>query len=435
MTSPTYETIPNPPAEGAPYYTPAQSPIAGTYLPSIDTNSSEPDTKNQPKLFTPITLRSLTLPNRLFLAPLCQYSSSPSPTILSGHATDWHLTHLGGITQRGPGLSIIEATAVSKIGRITPNDLGLWEDSQINPLKRITDFAHSQGQKIAIQLAHSGRKGSAVAPWLSSNAMAVESVGGWPNDIVAPSAVPFEEGVNAIPRELSLEDIEVLKGDWAAAAERAVRAGFDAIEIHAAHGYLLHQFLSPMANKRTDIYGGGSEGRTRLVLEIVDDIRRVIPESMPLLVRISATDWFEFSDDPALKQEFEESWTVSQSIELVKLLSAHGVDLVDVSSGGIHAKSAIAIKPGPAYQVHFAQDIKKAVGDAILISAVGGIKTGIVAEEVLQSGIDAVQAGRWFQQNPGLVRAFAEELGVKVRMATQIDWSFEGRGKRRQGKQ
>ncbi|KAE8366452.1 hypothetical protein BDV27DRAFT_92226 [Aspergillus caelatus] len=403
----TYKIIDNIAAEGVSYYTPAQDPPAGTQL------------EGSVKLFSPITIRGVTFPNRLFLAPLCQYSAK------DGYATDWHLTHLGGIIQRGPGLAIMEATAVQKVGRITPQDLGLYEDGQIEPLRRITEFAHSQNQKIAIQLAHSGRKGSAVAPWLSSNAMAVKEVGGWPDEIVAPSAIPQEEGINTVPKALTRADIEVLKQDFAEAARRAVDANFDAIEIHAAHGYLLHQFLSPVSNKRNDEYGGSFENRVRLLLEIVDGIRAIIPATMPLLVRISATDWFEFG----LEDEFPESWTVNQSVQLAPLLADHGVDLVDVSSGGIHAKSAIAIKPTPAYQVHFAQEIKHAVGDKLLISAVGGIKTGALAEQVLQSGIDAVQAGRWFQQNPGLVRAFANELNVKVRMATQIDWSFEGRGK------
>ncbi|XRM37486.1 NADH-dependent flavin oxidoreductase [Aspergillus tubingensis] len=409
---PTTQTpIDNPPAQGISYYTPAQTPPAGTQL------------EGTTKLFTPLTIRSLTLPNRLFLAPLCQYSAK------DGYATDWHLTHLGGILQRGPGLAIMESTAVQKIGRITPQDLGLYEDGQIEPLRRITEFAHSQSQKIAIQLAHAGRKASAVAPWLSVNAMAVKEVGGWPDEIVGPSAIAHEDGVNTVPRALSGEEIEELVKDFAGAAKRAVRAGFDAIEVHAAHGYLLHQFLSPVSNRRTDRYGGSFENRIRLLLEVCDAIRGVIPDTMPLLVRISATDWFEF--DEGLKKEFPESWTVEQSVRLAPILADHGVDLVDVSSGGIHSKSAIAIRSGPAYQVHLAHEVKKAVGDRLLVTAVGGIKTGKLAEEVMQSGIDAVLAGRWFQQNPGLVRAFANELGVKVRMATQIDWSFEGRGKGR----
>jgi len=405
----TYEIVDNIAAEGVPYYTPAQEPPAGTL------------TSGSTKLFTPITIRGVTFPNRLFLAPLCQYSAK------DGYATDWHLTHLGGILQRGPGLSMVEATAVQDHGRITPQDVGLWGDGQIEPLKRITTFAHSQSQKIGIQLSHAGRKASCVAPWLSINAVAAKEVGGWPDSIIAPSAIPQENGVNPVPKAFTKEEIEQLKKDYVEASKRAIRAGFDVIEIHAAHGYLLHQFLSPIANQRTDEYGGSFENRIRIVLEIVELIRGSIPETTPLLVRVSATDWFEF--DSKFKDEFPESWTVEQTCQLAKLLPQHGVDLVDVSSGGIHPKSAIAIKAGPAYQVDLARQVKKAVGDSLLVSAVGGIKTGHLAEEALKSGIDVVRAGRWFQQNPGLVRAFAIELGVEVKMANQIDWSFKGRGK------
>ncbi|KAM0386928.1 NADPH dehydrogenase afvA [Fusarium culmorum] len=404
-----YEIIDNIAAEGAPYYTPAQDPPAGT------------QTSGSTKVFTPITIRGVTFPNRLFLAPLCQYSAK------DGYATDWHLTHLGGIIQRGPGLSMVEATAVQNHGRITPQDVGLWEDGQIEPLKRITTFAHSQSQKIGIQLSHAGRKASCVSPWLSINAVAAKEVGGWPDNVVAPSAIAQEAGVNPVPKAFTNADIEELKNDFLAAAKRAIRAGFDVIEIHAAHGYLLHQFLSPVSNQRTDEYGGSFENRIRVVLEIIDLIRADIPETTPILVRVSATDWFEY--DAQFKNEFPESWTVEQTCKLAQILPKHGVDLVDVSSGGIHPKSAIAIKAGPAYQVDLAKQVKKAVGDSVLVSAVGGIKTGHLAEEVLQSGIDVVRAGRWFQQNPGLVRAFANELGVEVKMANQIDWSFKGRGK------
>ncbi|KAM0415870.1 hypothetical protein ACHAPT_013181 [Fusarium lateritium] len=404
------ERIENVPAKGISYYTPAQDPPAGTQL----TGST--------KLFTPITIRGVTFQNRLFLSPLCQYSAD------NGYATDWHLTHLGGIIQRGPGLSSVEMTAVQRLGRSTPEDLGIWEDGHIEQLKRIVEFAHSQSQKIAIQLGHAGRKGSGVSPWLAPNGVSVKEVGGWPDEIVGPSAIPQVEGVNPTPKALTEEEIEELKTAYVEAAQRAVKAGFDVIAIHSAHGYLLHQFLSPVSNHRTDAYGGSFENRTRLLLEIVERIRAVIPETIPIFVRISATDWFEF--DEALKQEFPESWTVEQSAKLSSLLADQGVDLIDVSSGGIHAKSAIAIRPGPGYQVHLAQEIKKAVGDKLLVSAVGGIKTGTLAEEVLQSGIDVVMAGRWFQQNPGLVDAFARELDVEVKMANQIGWGFRGRGKK-----
>lgn len=404
------QIIDNVAAKAISYYTPAQDPPAGTQL------------EGSTKVFSPITIRGVTFPNRLFLSPLCQYSAQ------DGYATDWHVTHIGGIVQRGPGLSFMEASAVQAIGRITPQDLGIYEDGHVEPLKRITEFAHGQNQKIGIQLAHAGRKASSVAPWLSFSAMAAKEVGGWPDEIVGASAIPQVEGINTTPRALSKGDIEALKKDYAAAAERAVRANFDVIEIHAAHGYLLHQFLSPVSNHRSDEYGGSFENRIRLLLEVTQTIRAVIPSTMPLFVRISGTDWFEFDD--VLREEFPDSWTVAQSTELARTLADNGVDLLDVSSGGIHAKSAIGIRPGPAYQVHLAQEIKKAVGDKILVSAVGGIKTGKLAEEVLQSGVDVVMAGRWFQKNPGLVSAFADELEVKVRMANQIGWPFEGRGKR-----
>jgi 2,4-dienoyl-CoA reductase-like NADH-dependent reductase (Old Yellow Enzyme family) len=406
------ETIDNVAAKGIFYYTPAQDPPAGTQL------------EGSTKLFTPLTIRGVTFPNRLFLSPLCQYSAD------NGYANDWHLTHLGGIIQRGPGLSFVEATGVQKVGRITPQDTGLWEDGQIEPLKRITEFAHGQNQKIGIQLAHAGRKASTVAPWLAGNAVATKEVGGWPDDIYAPSAISLMDGVNPVPKALTAEGIEQLKKDFVSAAQRAVKANFDVIEIHSAHGYLLHEFLSPVSNKRTDKYGGSFENRVRALLEIVESVRAVIPDTMPLMVRISGTDWFEFSE--ALQEEFPESWTVAQSAQLASLLADRGVDMLDVSSGGIHMKSSIPIQGGPGYQIPFAQEIKKAVGDKLLVSAVGGIKTGKLAEETLQSGVDVVQAGRWFQENPGLVRAFAKELGVEVSMANQIGWGFGGRGKKKQ---
>lgn len=400
------KSVDNIAAKGISYYTPAQDPPAGTQL------------DGSTKLFTPLTVRGVTFPNRLFLAPLCQYSAQ------DGHATDWHLTHLGGIIQRGPGLSFVEATGVQAVGRITPQDMGLWKDSQKEPLKRIVEFAHSQNQVIGIQLAHAGRKASTTAPWLGGG-VANNDVGGWTEDCVAPSAIALSDA-SPVPKELSKDDIEQLKKDWVSAAKRAVDIGFDVIEIHCAHGYLFHEFLSPVSNHRTDEYGGSFENRVRIVLETAEAIRAVIPKDMPLFARISGTDWFEFDEN--LKKEFPESWTVAQSSELVKLLGERGVDLVDISSGGVHAKSAIPIQATAGYQIPFAQEIKKAVGDKVLISGVGGIKSGKVAEDALQSGLDAVHAGRWFQKNPGLVYQFADELGVNVKMANQIGWGFGGRG-------
>ncbi|KAI1418903.1 hypothetical protein F5Y12DRAFT_371611 [Xylaria sp. FL1777] len=409
------EAIDNVGAKGISYFSPLQSPPAGTSL--------EVDARSVRKLFTPLTIRGVTFPNRIFLSPLCQYSAK------DGYATDWHLTHLGGIIQRGPGLSFVEATSVQANGRITPQDVGLWEDGQIEPLRRITEFAHSQNQKIAIQLSHAGRKASTVAPWLAGNATAVKEVGGWPDDVWGPSALAFGEN-NPTPKALTIEGIEKFKADYVSAAKRAVTAGFDVIEIHSAHGYLFHQFLSPISNHRTDKYGGSFENRVRILLETTEEVRKVIPETMPLFVRLSATDWFEF--DESSNPEFPESWTVEQSTRLAILLAELGVDFLDVSSGGVHSRAAGMIKPGPGYQSRLATSIKKVVGDKMAVSAVGGIRTGKLAEELLQGkdgapALDVVMAGRWFQKNPGLVMQYADELETKVKMANQIGWSFTGR--------
>jgi 2,4-dienoyl-CoA reductase-like NADH-dependent reductase (Old Yellow Enzyme family) len=402
----------NPPAVGALYYTPAQTPPSGTAI-----------SENPPKLFKPLTVRGVTFQNRIFLAPLCQYSAQ------NGYATDWHLTHLGGIIQRGPGLALMESTAVQKEGRITPQDIGLWEDGQIEPLKRIVDFAHSQGQKIGVQLSHAGRKASTVAPFVSMNATATEDIDGWPENTFAPSAIPFND-VYPRPREMTLVQIQEFKDAFVAAAVRAVKAGFDVVEIHAAHGYLIHQFLSPISNKRTDVYGGSWENRTRLALEIVDLVRVAIPETMPLFVRISATDWFDNMTD-----DFPESWTVADNVKIAPILASRGVDFLDVSSGGIHPLQGTSIKSGPGYQAPFALEIKKAVGNKMIVSAVGGIRTAELAQKLIDDGLDVIMCGRWFQKNPGLVYSFADELGVDVKMANQIAWGFKGRTKKQSTKQ
>lgn len=258
------------------------------------------------------------------------------------------MAHLGGIISRGPGISFTEATSVTANGRITPQDSGLWLDSQIEPLRQVVEFAHSQGQKIGIQLAHAGRKASTVAPWISGGATATEKVGGWPHDVQAPSAIAFA-GTYPDPKELTLQEIEEFKTAWVAGVRRALKAGFDVIEIHNAHGYMLHEFLSPISNKRSDKYGGSFENRVRLTLEIVDLTRKEIPKEMPLFLRISATDWLEEvePDTP--------SWRIENTVELAKLLVGN-VDLLDVSSGGnsvkqhIHAGPLDSTPGGVAYQ-------------------------------------------------------------------------------------
>ena len=349
----------------------------------------------------------------LQLSPLCQYSAQ------NGHLTDWHLTHIGGIVQRGPGLTMIEATAVLPEGRITPEDSGIWTDSQIPPLKRITEFAHSQNQKIAIQLAHAGRKASTVAPWLSAGDIATERVNGWPDNVKGPSAVPFSDRL-PVPKAMTDADIEELKEAWAQATRRSVKAGFDVIEIHNAHGYLLFEFLSPVSNKRTDRYGGSFENRTRLTLEVVDIVRKEMPQDMPLMLRISGTEWLDHD-----KEKFPESWTVEDTVRLAPLLAEHGVDLLDVSSGGNHP--AQKVKGGPGYQSPFAKAVKDAVGDKLAVGTVGTITNGPQANKLLEEGLDMAIVGRMFQKNPGLVWTFAEELGVEIDVAHQIAWGFGGR--------
>ncbi|KAF7854591.1 hypothetical protein EAF04_010400 [Stromatinia cepivora] len=404
-------------APGVSFYTPLQSPPSGTAL-----------SPNPPKLFTPLKIRSLTLQNRIMLSPMCQYSAS------NGHFTPWHMAHLGGIISRGPGLSMVEATAVLPEGRITPEDSGLWLDSQGEKLKEIVEFAHSQGQKIGIQLGHAGRKASMVAPWLHRAAVATPDAGGWPDNVKGPSALPFDEH-HCVPSAMTLEDIQKFKNAWVASLERALKAGFDVIEIHNAHGYLLHEFCSPVSNKRTDQYGGSFENRIRLTLEIVELTRANIPDTMPLFLRISATDWLDY-------EGFEEdSWKVEDSARLAQILADKGVDLMDVSSGANHP--AQKITAGPGYQAPFAKEIKRAVGDRMLVGAVGIIASGKQAEALLtgrggekgvtgeqgmgETELDLAIVARGFQKNPGLVWEWAEELDVRIMVAHQMRWGFRGK--------
>ncbi|TGO12783.1 hypothetical protein BTUL_0082g00270 [Botrytis tulipae] len=390
--------IVNEPAPNTPYFTPKQDPVAGTAI------ATKTDGQEIPPLFTPLKIRGVELQNRILLSPLCQYSAE------DGHQTDWHLAHLGGIISRGPGLSFIEATAVLPEGRITPEDCGLWKDSQIAPLRRIVQFAHSQGQKIGIQLAHAGRKASTVAPWLSmsrgpaavsKNVNGYDNDGftpahGWPDDVKGPSPIAYKDK-NIIPHEMTRDDIKSLVEAFGDAAKRAIEAGFDA-KIHGAHGYLLHQFLSPTSNKRTDDYGGSFENRTRVVLEIVDLTRQIMPKDMPLFFRVSASEWLEHLAP-------EPSWDIQESIKLAKILAARGVDALDVSSGGNDPRQKINGGPG----------------------TVGSITSGVQANDLLKdNGLDMIFIGRMFQKNPGLVWTFADELGVDIKVANQIQWGFGG---------
>ncbi|RDB27988.1 NADPH dehydrogenase afvA [Hypsizygus marmoreus] len=399
-------------AKGISYFTPAQIPPCGTAL------TPQPDGKDIPKLFQPLKIRGVEFHNRIFLSPLCQYSAQ------DGMLTAWHKAHLGGIFTRGPGLSMVEATSVLPEGRITPEDSGIWSDAHIVPLAEIVEFAHSQGQKMGIQLGHAGRKASTVAPWISGEATASEAVGGWPDNVWGPSTIPYEQTYPK-PKELTREGIATIVKAFFDAAKRAAKAGFDVVEIHNAHGYLLHSFLSPVSNNRTDDYGGSFENRIRLTLEVVDAVRAAIPNDMPLFLRISATDWLEES------LPFEQSWRSEDTVRLSPILHAHGVDFLDVSTGGNHP--AQRIKGGPAYQAPFAHDVKKSLDTSckLVVGSVGAITTGHVAQGVLDRGqADVIIIGRQFLRNPGTVWAFAEELGVQIQLANQIRWGFKGRGKR-----
>jgi len=398
-------------APGVPYFTPAQIPPAGT---AID---PQPNGNPIPKVFQPLKVRDTTLHNRILLSPLCQYSSS------NGHVTDWHLTHLGGIIQRGPGLVITEATAVSPEGRISPEDAGIWSNGHVAPWNRITEFAHSQGQKIAIQIAHAGRKATTVAPWIDRKATATVEVGGWPDHVIGPSPLTYDPS-SPVPKEMTLGEIDSLKRAYKSAAVRARKAGFDAIEIHAAHGYLLHSFYSPFSNTRTDAYGGSFTNRVRLLLEIVDVIRAEIPSNMPLLIRYTGSDWLEHLPD--------QSWRVEDAARLGKLLADTGkVDMLDISSGGLSSQQQIT--GGPGYHAPFSRAVKAAVaGTGVSVGIVGMITSGKQAEGFLQDGTaDFAVVGKAFIKNPALVWSWAEELGTEVRVANQIGWGFgqrPGRG-------
>lgn len=347
-------------------------------------------------LFSPITLRGLTVPSRLWVSPMCQYSA------IEGVVQYWHQVHYGSWAVNKAGLIIAEATAVVPEGRITPTDSGLWNDEQEAAWKPILEFSHSQGVPMAIQLAHAGRKASTRAPFLPGETVVSPQEGGWIPE--APSAEAYEGLVK--PTEVSLERIQEIVTAFGESTKRAVRAGFDAIEIHAAHGYLLHEFLSPLSNYRTDEYGGSFDNRIRIVLEVVDQVRSVMPESMPLFVRISATDWFE------------DGWSVQESAELSKVMEARGVDLIDVSSGGL-AKSQ-PIKLGPGYQMEFA----KAISDAVtcLVGTVGLITDAHQAEDALREGIgDVVLMGRQFLREPSYALRAAHELGVDLQWPGQYE--------------
>ncbi|MFG3342201.1 NADH:flavin oxidoreductase/NADH oxidase [Glycomyces sp. NPDC048151] len=343
-------------------------------------------------LFTPITLRGTTIPNRIWMAPMCQYSADDTGPA-TGAPNDWHLQHYGSRAAGGPGLILVEATAIAPEGRISPMDLGIWNDTQVEAHRRITAFMRGQGVVPGIQIAHAGRKAATDGLGRSRGTLSADD-GGW--DVVGPSPIAFD-GDHAVPHELTVAEIQGVVTAFAEAAKRALAAGYEVVEVHGAHGYLVHEFLSPVANHRDDAYGGDFERRARLPLEIADAVRAAVGEQVPVLFRLSATDWIE-----------PEGWTADQTVRLAALLREHGVDLVDVSTGG-NLPDAV-IPSGPGYQVPFAERIRRETG--MPTAAVGIITEVQQAEKIIaDGGADAVLLGRELLRNPYWPRQAAHELG------------------------
>jgi 2,4-dienoyl-CoA reductase-like NADH-dependent reductase (Old Yellow Enzyme family) len=345
-------------------------------------------------LFDRLEIRSIRFKNRIAISPMCQYSS------IDGFANDWHLVHLGSRATGGAALVIQEATAVTKRGRISPDDMGLWKDDQIEPLQRITAFIKKQGSVPGIQLAHAGRKASMNSSWKGGKQVEV-SDGGWIAQ--APSAIPYNDEY-PFPEAMAKEDIIQVRKDFKSSAIRSLEAGFEVIEIHGAHGYLIHSFLSPLSNHRTDEYGGSFENRTRFVREIINDIRSIWPERLPLFLRISSTD---YSPD---------GWDLTSSVRLSVLVKQLGVDLIDCSSGGLTPNVRIPL--GPGYQVPFAETIRKEAG--IMTGAVGLITTAAQANEIIETGkADMILIARASLRNPHFPLAAAKELGRDIEWPVQ----------------
>lgn len=347
-------------------------------------------------LFSPLKIKNTEFRNRIVVSPMCEYSS------VDGFANDWHLVHLGSRAVGGAALVITEATAVSPEGRISPGDLGIWKDEHIEKLKHITDFIHEHGAVSGVQLAHAGRKASHEVPWRGNKQIPSSNENGW--KALAPSPVAFSEAEEA-PIELDKAGIEKIKADFKAAAERALKAGFKVIEIHAAHGYLIHEFYSPLSNHRTDEYGGSFENRIRLLLEVVAAVKESWPAENPLLVRISSTDWTEGG------------WTADDSVNLAKKLKEAGVDLVDCSSGG-NILAKIPLRPG--YQVEFAERIRKE--SEIMTGAVGLITEAEQADEIIKNGeADMVLLARELLRDPYFPLRAAYKLGHEIKWPVQYE--------------
>jgi 2,4-dienoyl-CoA reductase-like NADH-dependent reductase (Old Yellow Enzyme family) len=356
-------------------------------------------------LLSPLTIRGVTFRNRIVMSPMCQYSAE------EGLANDWHLVHLGSRAVGGVALVMVEATAVTRDGRISPGDMGIWSDQHVEPLARIARFIHSQGAIAGIQLAHAGRKASCDLPWLGGASLKSPQTGGW--TVVGPSPLPFNDG-DPVPMELDAAGIADAAAAFEAAARRAVAAGFQVIEIHSAHGYLLHEFLSPLSNQRRDEYGGSLENRMRLPLQVADRIRRLMPEHFPLFVRISATDWAEGG------------WDLDQSVAFARRAKDLGVDLIDVSSGALVPKVRIPV--GKGYQVPLARRIRHDA--AISTGAVGLITDPQYADELVTGGdADLVFIGRELLREPYWALKAQHELGGEPTWPIPYGYAVKRRAK------
>jgi 2,4-dienoyl-CoA reductase-like NADH-dependent reductase (Old Yellow Enzyme family) len=434
----------NKPVDGIPYFAPVHQNSPGTPL----------DPTNAPTLFKPLQIRGATLKNRIIVAPMCQYSSAESGP-LTGALTPYHLATLGHYALKGAALVFTEATGVQPNGRISPHCPGIWSDAQIDGFKAVADFVHTQGALLGVQLAHAGRKSSTAPPYIASryqkpSIRSPKDVGGWPDNVVGPTGGEEQtwdgkrsddpEGGFYAPRELSVEEIQQLVRDWASAAVRCVRAGTDVLEIHAAHGYLLHEFLSPVTNRRNDSYGGSFENRIRLLVEIVHAIREVIPASMPLFLRVSSTEWLEETE---IAKSLG-SWDVESTIKLAKVVADLGVDLLDVSSGGNHPEQRINMFNSKDYQTKIAAQIRqacKAEDKKMLIGAVGLITEAQQARDIVENDIkheaqvavamtndqgraepmaDVILVGRQFMREPEWVLKVAWRLGVDIGWPSQF---------------
>ncbi len=368
-----------------------------------------------PLLFTPLQLRGLTLKNRLVISPMCTYTAH------EGIANDWHLVHLGKLASGGAGMVFTEVVAVARDGRITHGDLGLWSDEQIEPLARVVRFMKSQGAAAAIQIGHAGRKASMQRPWHGNGPLDdTDRARGevvWP--VAAPSAIPLDAGWLE-PHALTLDDIAKLRADWRATAKRALAAGFDVAEVHGAHGYLLHEFLSPLSNRRDDAYGGSFDNRVRLALEIAADVRAIWPQDRPLFFRVSSVDGLDGG------------WTIEDSVELAKRLKSIGVDVIDCSSGGLMGSATAArVKRFPGFQVPFAAQIKRESGMTAM--AVGLILEPQQAEGILKNGeADLIAIGREALADPNWPLHAEAALGIDNEFASwpeQYGWWLDKRKK------